>query len=281
MKIAIYNNPSYYRSRSLAQAASIGCRRHGHIAPVFNTGEYRGVKGDAAVFYGFAGNCPRMFDAYRARGLPVVVMDLGYWVRDSRKRMKGYNKVTVNSRHPDAYFQKRPHGSGRFDRLGLTIAPWRECGKHILVCGMSAKAANAAGLRFLEWENAIVKEIRKVSDRPIVFRPKPSRKGGVAYISGTEQFPDHWPIQDCLQDAHICVARHSNACADALLAGVPVHCEEGVASAMSTPIAEIENPRMPDGRQQWANDVAYCQWTLDEINKGECWAHLKSEGLVP
>jgi hypothetical protein len=30
----------------------------------------------------------------------------------------------------------------------------------------------------------------------------------------------------------------------------------------------IENPAMPD-REQWANDLAYTEWAVDEIARGE------------
>lgn len=280
MKVATYYQPGYYRSVELAKAMGDGCRRHGIEVESIPLQGRSDVMADAAIFYGFANNAPSLFQAYRAQGLPVVNMDLGYWDRDKKKRMQGYNKVAVNARHPDAYFQDRPKPSDRFDRLDVEVKPWSSNGRFILVCGMSHKAAPAAGFRFLEWEKDIIRRIREVTDIPIHFRAKPRKRGIPAKIDGVFNVSDDESISQSLKGAHICVARHSNACLDALLDGVPIHAEEGVASVMSTPLLEIENPRRPDGRNQLAYDVSYCQWTTSEMRSGDVWSHLKAESLV-
>lgn len=280
MRVAIYHQQGYYRSEALADAMARGLLYHGHQPVRLRIDEFAGVRGEAAIFYGFGADAPQIMQAYRAKGYPVVNMDLGYWSRDSRKRMQGYNKVSVNARHPDAYFMRRAQQGDRFERLSLQIAPWRSDGGPIVVCGMSDKAARAAGLRFLEWETDIVSRIRALTDRQIVFRAKPNKRKSFASLPGVESVSSEIPIEQALRGAWACVARHSNACADALISGVPVYCEEGIASALSMRLDQIDNPPLPDGREQWAWNAAYCQWTTDEMRNGECWAFLKNEGLV-
>jgi hypothetical protein len=69
---------------------------------------------------------------------------------------------------------------------------------------------------------------------------------------------------------------------DALMAGVPVFCVDGVASAICpSDLSAIESPYMPDDRQAWAEDVAWCQFTLSEITRGIPFRHFKEEGLIP
>lgn len=278
MKAAIYFTPSYYRSQALANAMHAGFRRSGvnsFLAPV---DRYYGIRGDAAVFYGFGGKCPKIMRDYRNAGLPVVNMDLGYWIRDSRKKMEGYNKVTLNARHPTAYFQSIKHPPDRFKRLGLTVKDWRKEGEYILVCGMSSKAANAAGLTFMEWERRTIARLRTHTDMPILYRPKPGKHCSPTPVKGATLAPHDVPIGDLLAKAHVCAARHSNACADALIDGVPVYCEEGAASVFSIRPEQVDNPPLRDGREQWAYDLAYCQWTLDEMRQGDVCAYLYSEG---
>ena len=71
---------------------------------------------------------------------------------------------------------------------------------------------------------------------------------------------------------------------DAALAGVPTICYGE--NAMARPVAyknwaafKLNYGALEMNVQAWANRLAYCQWSHDEISKGEFWDHLKS-GLV-
>jgi len=43
----------------------------------------------------------------------------------------------------------------------------------------------------------------------------------------------------------------------------------------------IEEPYRPKDRAQWAANVAYCQWSVMEIQTGLMWQYLKAEGMIP
>lgn len=132
-----------------------------------------------------------------------------------------------------------------------------------------------------EWERNAVAALRKVTDRKIVYRPKPSWTGAKP-IEGTSFSPRSESLNDVLRDCHAVVTHHSNTAVDALVAGVPVFCLEGVASPLALDdLASIENPVTPDGREQWAADVAWTQFSVKEMQCGLAWRHLKDEGVVP
>ncbi len=82
-----------------------------------------------------------------------------------------------------------------------------------------------------------------------------------------------------------CVVCHSSGVAlDAVLAGVPaiaLHPASFVYPICSHALSEIENPKMPD-RIPWLSRLAYCQWTLAEIENGDVWRHFQPsiEGLL-
>ena len=89
------------------------------------------------------------------------------------------------------------------------------------------------------------------------------------------------PLADVLHGAHCVVAHHSNVAVEAILAGIPAICPEGVASVMAGhKLKQIEDPPMPSGRAQWAADIAYCQWSIAEMTAGLPWIHLVREGLI-
>lgn len=242
---------------------------------------------DVAVFYGLEPPIPELFEYYRAAGRAVYV-DLGYWGRREGGRWTGYHKVCVNARHPTAYFRKPQHALDRLSELRVQIKPMAprdaEPWKHILLAGMGDKGAAAEGYRPEEWERWAIDRIRQLTDRPILYRPKPSWKqarpikGPGMRFSGRER-----DVSLELVNCWAVVTHHSNVAVDAAVAGIPTFCWGGVAAAISrSDLVEIETPvAHPMGvRQDWAADLAYTQWSVKEIASGACWRHLKSDGLL-
>ena len=279
-RVAVYEIEANKRSRAIAEAMAEGISAAGDSVHIFPSHCYRSPHAEIAVFYGFDRNLQKVMRDYRAAGKAVVYVDLGYWNRREGGPLQGYHKVSVNGRHPTDYFQGLRHPSDRFGRLGVSIEPWRPGGRHIIVAGMSAKGAEAEGFEPHAWEEWTVAELRKVTDRPIIYRPKPSWMdaraiAGAAFEPGLEDLPR------LLVDCHAVVTHHSNVAIDALMAGIPAFVTDGPASALCfSELARIEQPWRPDGREQFAADLAYAQWRVSEMRDGTVWRHLKSEGLI-
>lgn len=159
-------------------------------------------------------------------------------------------------------------GSDRFDRLRLRIKPWRTSGRHILVCPPEPRATELWGVA-ADWQQKVVLELKRHTDRPIVVR----RRIGDKMVGGAP------PLAVALKDCWAVVVWRSNAAVEALLAGVPVLCTDQCAAyRMGTPILGwIEKPVMPDDRQQWAHNLAAAQWSLAEMADGTCWRALNAE----
>lgn len=271
-----------------------GIRRVGDKPRLINE-EYKGtVDADAAVFYGFQPSLRRCMRDYVLAGKHAVHIDLGYWSRRYRGNRYGYHRFSINSHHPVDYFQKVKHPQDRADELGITLEHWKNGGSYILLCGMSDKAAGVVGLGYHEWERDAVRQIAKVTKRPIWFRPKARKQGTYEKITGATLMPPRtrldekgYPISDiavALADAFCVVSHHSNTGIDAIIAGVPCFQVDGVALPMGlSDFRKIETPKEPtqDERRQWANDVAYTQFNLEEMRAGVPWRHFKNEGLIP
>lgn len=280
MKIAVYFAPNNARSKMIADAMIAGIRRQVPSAMKISSLAYKGrPEHDIALFYGLAEGLRRVLDDYVSADRKAVYIDLGYWGRRKKSRYDGFHKMSVNGRHPTAYFQKRIHPADRFERLGVPILPWRESGRHIIVAGMSGKGAYAEGHAPEQWERETIARLRQLTRRPIVYRPKPN------YLTARpipgSIFQRDVPLEEALIGAHAVVCHHSNVAVDAILAGVPAFCAKGVAMPMCAPdLSMIEHPAMPDGREQWAADLAYTQWSVEEMKLGRAWSYLRSEGIL-
>lgn len=252
---------------------------------------YREPCSDVLVFYGFDGSrgskIALAFEDYKAAGLTAVYIDLGYFKMREVYGRYGYHRFSVNDRHPTAHVQLRKHPQDRADTVGVKVSKHMKQGENILLCGMSDKASAFDGAT--GWEQRAITEIRKHTDRPIIYRPKPQPRrkpqlppiAGVGY-SNPVYVPD---IKTDLARSWAVVSHHSNAGLDALCVGVPCFQDEGVAGVLGlSDLSKIEQPHLPsyDERRQLMNDVCYTQWNCKlEFANGQAWRHFKDEGLVP
>jgi len=248
--VVCLSGPRKHQKR-IAEAMSQGIRAAGDNLVT-------GVKADACVAYGWKGRSNyQRFPGY-------AYADLGYWHRDA------YYRFAVNGWSPDRYVgQGLP--ATRFERLGLRIRPWRTGGREIVVAGSTAKACTDHGIGYQEWERKVIAQLQGCG-RPLAYRPKPNDLAA-GPIAGAAL--DRRPVSEMLASAYAVVTHHSNTAIDALLAGVPVHCETGAAAAFSVPLDQIAAASLLEGREQFLFDVAWLQWTLEEMRTGECWKHLR------
>jgi hypothetical protein len=270
-----------------------GIRRLGD-KPRLIDGDYAGVvDADVAVFYGFQPNVRRVMRDYVLANKHAIHIDLGYWSRRFRGSRYGYHRFSINSHHPTDYFQRVKHPQDRADALGITLETWKHGGSHILLCGMSEKAAGVVGFTYQQWERDAVVKIQKATERPIWYRPKAVKGHNYPRINGTQLnepcaiFDSKgYPISDisrALSNAWCVVSHHSNAGIDAVISGVPCFQVDGVALPMGlADFSKIETPKEPtiDERRQWVNDVAYTQFNCEEMRAGVPWRHFKDEGLI-
>lgn len=288
--VLIHQIPGHSRSRQVCSAMLEGIQRTGDKARIVSAAQYRGPNADVGLFYGMWGALAQALKDYPGAGKKAVYVDLGYWRRKDwgEGRMAGHHKLIVNGRHPDGYFQKRKHTGSRLKMLGVEMQPMRRtAGGPIVICGMGPKGAGAEGYQVNQWETDAVRTLRKHTDRAIIYRPKPNWREATP-IDGCAMIRDHVDLADLLTavDAHAVVSHHSNANIEALMAGCPGFTVEGPALALSlnaaTDLRCIETPRYPEfaERVQWAADLAFTQYNIQEMREGLAWRYLRDEGLV-
>lgn len=278
LKVAVYQIKDHHRSAVVCSAMRTGIAKVGDEVIARFEDEYTEVEADVAVFYGLDGNMGRLFKEYR-RNAKAVYIDLGYWKRkEYPHRYAGYHKICVNDRHPTAYFQKVAHDNSRVAALGLKLEPWKH-GRHILLAGMGDKGAKAEGYDVEEWERWAIKMIRENTKREIVYRPKPSWRRACP-IAGVGFSSRNVPIEKALKDCHAVVTHHSNVAVDALCSGIQAYACKGAAAPLALRDLSFINKSYCPDREQWLNDLSWCQWNIEEMKEGVPWKHLKEEGLV-
>ena len=205
---------------------------------------------------------------------PVIVLEVG-----GIKRSTTW-KVGLNGINRDAYFGPDSNNSDRHRLLGLSLKPWHTDGEYILLCGQHDKSLQWQGMPPMSnWFLDTYDEIRKHTQRPIIFRPHPRCRlpeieRGLRHVYRQE--PRHvngtYDSFDMgFNDIHCTISYSSNPGIHSIIEGVPAFVStHSLAYDVANDIDflyDIENPVMPD-RTQWLNDYAHTEYTIEEISQG-------------
>ena len=214
---------------------------------------------------------------------PTIVLEVGGINRSTTW------KVGLNGINRDAYFGEQDNDRTRADHLGLVCKPWRSDGDFILVCGQHDKSLQWQNMpRMSNWFLETYDEIRKHTDRPIVFRPHPRCRlehieRGLKNVHRQEPVKIGSSYDDFdmgFDNVHCTISYSSNPGIHSILNGVPAFVST---HSLAYPVGndidflhDIENPMMPE-RTQWLNDYAHTEYTVEEISQGIPLKHLTSK----
>jgi hypothetical protein len=149
---------------------------------------------------------------------------------------------------------------------------------------------------FHMWVLETILEIRKYSDRTIVFRPHP--RTAIKGVNFLERLLAEHKLKNVkitqnltlggnqggvgldndLSNAYCVVTFNSLSGIESVIKGIPVFAMDG--GSMVYPIAhkdlsQIETLKYNIDLQDWKNKIAYTMWNKQEVKSGECWEHLK------
>jgi len=222
----------------------------------------------------------QVWEQNRKLNRPVIVLEVGGIERGTTW------KVGLNGINRDAYFGDKDNDRTRADSLGLVCKPWRSNGDFILVCGQHDKSLQWQNMpRMSNWFLNTYDEIRKYTQRPIVFRPHPRCRlehieRGLKNVYRQEPQHVNGTYDDFdmgFSNVWATVSYSSNPGTHSCINGVPAFVStHSLAYDVGNDIDflyDIENPLMPD-RQQWLNDYAHTEYTIEEISQGAPLKHL-------
>ena len=193
------------------------------------------------------------------------------------------------------------HDTGRFNnhmrpidrwdiirkKFNLEIKSWNENYDAPIVIVLQIPGdASLRGCNIAEWACISAEIIRNQTDRQILVRmPQISREYDMGWIEKLMTMPGIEMQQGTkanliptLEQAYCTVTYTSGMAIESVLNGCPtIACDPG---NFAFPISresvfDINNLRR-ESRQQWVQDLSYCQWDESEIGIGLPWKHLKN-----
>lgn len=205
----------------------------------------------------------------KALGRRCLIMDTGCidsanYTQIGYGGIKGLASFHNQKSHPDRWLlQKRE------------VLPWRADGKNIVILGQNRFGISTQERDIFLWYDETIEEIRKYTDRPIIYRHHP--KCDIDYQNSEVIGSRNTSISTDLENAWCVVAFSTNAVVDAIIHGIPVFTPDPRSIAYSVGnknLAEIEQPTTFN-RGQWLCDLAYAEWNVEEMRQGLPWMHLR------
>lgn len=241
MKVCIYSKPD---NRVMAAIAE-GAAAKGHKVIWRNPGPWKAGNiedFDAVVVNGLRGNAEDIVRTYRELGRLVYVTDLAMIGRDRGYHYfgrGGLNWVTDVAVSDD-----------RLRGMGYDVAPGGgNPDGYVLVLGQKPGDAQH-GLNADELEKWLESAKAEFAGVEFRYRPHPM----VAEPKTT--------LEEDLSGARAVITYNSTAAYEALMRGIPVHCSDKAVYA---------GVGSPDEALRFLARVAYSNWTLDELARGDNW----------
>ena len=226
----------------------------------------------SVLWHGRMTNNKQIWQINRDLGKPVIVLEVGGIKRGTTW------KVGLNGINRDAFFGDGGNNSDRARRFGLEAKPWRTNGEYVLVCGQHEKSEqwrDQPGMS--RWVIETIENVQAHTDRPIIFRPHPrcplpniEQEFKNVKRQDPRQVPGSYDDYDIdYSNIYTTVSWTSNPGIHSVLNGVPAYTST---SSLAWPVSiksltNLDNPPLND-RQQWLNDYAWTEYTVEEISQG-------------
>lgn len=215
--------------------------------------------GDILVTWNRYDHYDSLAKRYEAAGATVIVVENGYIGADAA----GLQPYAIAVGHHNGCGTWKIGLEDRWAGFDIELRPWRRRGDNILV--LPQRGIGPPGVAMpRDWPIWIKHRLEKRTGRPIVIRPHPGK--------------NQTPLEPDLENAWAVVTWGSGAAIKALAAGIPVFHELAGwigQKASIRGIDDLESPFLGD-RLPMFRDLAWAQWRLDEIARGEPFRWLMS-----
>jgi len=262
MIVDIVVDQSFDHHVSHAHALRLGFEAHGVASRIVDIP--RQPESDVVACWGWRIAAPLV-----AAGKRVLVMEHGYIGDRKVWTSLGWNGLNGRAAFPQAGGPERfaQHHAGM-------LKPWNPVGNYSLLVGQVDGDASLHGMPFQPWAVRMAHRAEKEFGLPVKFRPHPvALEFGQNYPVGCAE-TIRGALADAIAGAAVVITFNSNTAVEATLAGKP--CITFDQGSMAWPVSSHgwSIPLEPN-RQTWANDLAWKQWTMEEIRNGSAWEYVR------
>lgn len=285
MRIKFFASAGKGREEAIAYAMGKGCRGHGdsvQMVPSDSRFIAADPEVDVACAFGVKGHTKTIRDAYVAAGKRFLMFDKAFI------RVPGgsnaYFRVTIDGPSPNPGLMRSLRPLTRLQALRVELQPRVTSVKPdstVIYAGSSQKYCDWHGLGDAnDYAESVIRACRKwTGRRKILYRPKPTWPG-FREIPGTT-LAREGALTDLLGTCHVLVTHGSSAAVDAIVYGVPAitlgDCAASPVAGHHPAFCKVPIWPSDHNREHWLANLAWWQWTVDEMASGQAWEFLKRE----
>lgn len=189
-------------------------------------------------------------------------------------------RVGFDHAHRGGRFRSADMPDDRATAMGLKLEPWKTEAGPIVIAGQLPNDFSLDGLDINEWVLDVASHVQRMSRYPVIIRPHPLDLSPDWIFAGSSLGVEvsRETVQHDLARAGTWIAYTSGSAVDAVMAGVPTICmsEANFAREVSSHSLKYLDKPWTGDRAQWLANLAYAQWTRDEIGDGLCWRSIRT-----
>lgn len=262
-------------SHEWKKALAAGIQRCGDAAKLMPATMCARVDADVTVTWGLRGGRTGIMKSIQARGGRHLVLERGF-LGDREK----YTSLSFDGITGRGVYAEPPgdDGGARFEAHGGRFKPWqRRDSKIAVVIGQVRGDVTHRHINFAEWAQRTAQTLSRSWE--VWFRPHPFDLARGRTIPMPEGIAiDTGPLSSCLERAAYVVTFNSTTAVDSVLAGVPTYAADPGTMARAVTSNLLGEWVTPE-RSQWAHELAWKQWSHDEVANGKAWGRLRR--LIP
>ena len=185
-------------------------------------------------------------------------IDHGYFKQSSRNFEKNKTKINDLNGYFRIVYNNYWHNSlgnkskDRFEKMGIEIKNIRKTGEYIVLSEPSTD--DIYFFKLNNWVKETKNKLKKITDRKVIIHNRSSKI----------------PLNELLKNAWAFVSNHSTAGFLAMIEGVPAYFTNPTLCNVSN-LDDIEKNEI---NYSAFYNLAYEQWTVEEIKSGEAWNYL-------
>ncbi len=270
MRVTLHINPSLKHHKEYGDLFVAGLKVHKIIAQVQKG--YVPTECNVAVIWGWHRRAQRIIDHQESKGRHVIVLERGYF----GDRLNDCTSVALIGTDGLPYFNNDNSSDDRFKESGIQLKPWKPGNDYVVVAGQIPNDTSVDTVNIRNWVYAQISAIREKGFK-VVYKPHPDDTGSQRVPA--ETITMRGDLDEVLKRAKCIVTFNSTVGVDAMIAGVPVIAMDQKSRVYSIAGHDLDYLKKKGkidepGREQWAHDLAYCQWSKKELANGKAWAHI-------
>lgn len=268
MKVALYKGLT--RQNKIIDAMASGIKKYDSVEIVHDQNKIVSADVAVIVYSPSSGQKKKIFQHQQQRKKQTLIIEqpiIRQLPKDNCQHRIGFDDVTRLGEF--ANYNCPPD---RWNSLNIDLEGWGPRGDNIVIVGQCPHDFSLGGLDVNTWYKQVHNDLKKITDKPIRFKPHPKDKSKIP--KGLQRVSD----KDFWNTTHALVTYSSGMAVDGLIKGVPVFClsERSFAwDAGNTSLQNINTPIYPLNRNQILYNIAYAQWSISEMEKGLPWKRLR------